>query len=322
MPVVSESGYKPAFWFKFRHINTIFPAFFRSFPGFEYQRERITIPDGDFLDLDWSRNGNDKLLIVLHGLEGSTQRPYVKGMIRLFNQMGWDGLGVNHRTCSGELNRLLRSYHMGVSDDLASVLDFVIKNHEYSSIVLAGFSLGGNVLLKFLGEEGSSVPDEVKAAVAISVPIHIESASVEIDKWFNRHYVWRFMRTLNRKMEEKARRFPGKLDVSRPMPGNFAEFDDRFTSHLHGFKNARDYWRKCSSHQFLKDINVPTLLINARDDSFLSEKCFPYEIAKENAYFYLETPRWGGHVGFAGDKSSNGAYWTESRAYEFVTRFL
>ncbi len=322
MPVIIESGYDPPFWFKFRHINTIYPAFFRTFPGFEYERERMNTPDGDFLDLDWSKRNNDRLIIVLHGLEGSAHRPYVKGLIRYFNEMGWDGLGVNHRSCSGEMNNLIRSYHMGVSDDLESVISHVICNYDYQTIVIAGFSLGGNVVLKYLGERAEKVPLPVKAAVAVSVPCHIETANTEIAKWFNRHYVLRFIKSLNRKMEEKAMRFPGKLDVSKPMPQNFSEFDDRFTSKLHGFEDAVDYWRKSSSYRFLHNIRRPVLLINAQDDSFLSEKCFPYEIAQENPYFYLETPRWGGHVGFAGDKRSNGYFWSEKRAYEFISTHL
>ncbi len=322
MPVIPESSYDPPFWFRFRHFNTIYPAFFRSFPGFRYERERIDLSDGDFLDLDWSKTGSKRLIIVLHGLEGSADRGYVKGLIRFFNQKGWDGLGMNHRSCSGELNRLLRSYHMGVSDDLEFVVEHVLNHYDYNQIVIAGYSLGGNVLLKYLGERGASVPDEVKAGLAFSVPCHIESANGKIEKWYNRHYVWRFMGTLNKKIEEKAKRFPGALDVTKPMPRNFTQFDERFTSKLHGFENGVDYWRKCSSHQFLHNIKVPTLLVNAQDDSFLSEKCFPYEIARENPYFYLETPRWGGHVGFAGDKKTNGAFWTEVRAFKFVNEFI
>jgi predicted alpha/beta-fold hydrolase len=258
MPVIAESSYEPPFWFKFRHINTIYPAFFRTFPGFEYKRERMNTPDGDFLDLDWSKKDSDQLIIVLHGLEGSAARSYVKGLIHYFNHNGWDGLGVNHRSCSGELNTLLRSYHMGVSDDLEAVVDHICRNYNYKTIVIAGFSLGGNVLLKYFGEQGKDVPAQIKAAVAISVPCHIETANTEIAKWFNRHYVMRFIRTLNRKMKQKALRFPDKLDVSNPMPRNFSEFDDRFTSKLHGFRDAVDYWRKCSSFRFLPTFASPS----------------------------------------------------------------
>ena len=322
MPVIPESGYKPPFLFRFRHINTIYAALFRTFPGFRYERERINTPDGDFIDLDWSKKGSDRLLLVLHGLEGSAQRPYVKGIIKYFNQKGWDGVGMNHRSCSGELNQLLRSYHMGVSDDLEAVVQHIRNNFAYKHLVIAGFSLGGNVLLKYLGESGNNTPEILKAAVAISVPCHIISANTEIERWFNHIYVRRFMSTLNKKMEEKAKRFPGEINVSKPMPRNFTEFDNRFTCKLHGFDNALDYWNRTSSHQFLEHIRIPTLLINALDDSFLSERCFPYGIAKENPYFYLETPAWGGHCGFAGDRRSEHHYWTEARAFEFINGFM
>lgn len=322
MPVIPESTYQPSFLFRFRHINTIYPAFLRSFPGFSYKRERIFTPDGDFLDLDWSGNESDRLIIVLHGLEGSAQRPYVKGIIKHFNLQGWDGVGLNQRSCSGALNVTLRSYHMGVSDDLELVVNYILEKYKYKTIVLAGFSMGGNILLKYLGEQKNQIPKTIKACLAFSVPCEIESANEQIGKWYNRHYVWRFMGTLNKKMLQKARKFPGLLNVDKPLPRNFTAFDDRFTSKLHGFKDAVDYWRKCSSLPLLEDIRVPVLLVNAKDDSFLSEKCFPYEIAKKNPYFYLETPDYGGHVGFAGHHHVKGAYWSEIRAFEFVSLII
>lgn len=321
MPVISESSYSPSFLFRFRHFNTIYPALFRSFPGLTYDRERISTSDGDFLDLDWSKIRSKKLLVVLHGLEGNADRPYIKGLIRHFNEKGWDGLAVNMRSCSGELNNNLRSYHMGVSDDLECVIDHILKYSEYSTIALAGFSMGGNIVLKYLGEQNGNLPDALKAAVALSVPCHIESANEKIEKWYNRLYVFRFMKTLNEKMRKKAKRFPGEINVDEPMPKNFTEFDERFTSKIHGFRNAVDYWRKCSSSQFFENIKIPTLLINAKDDSFLSEACFPFHIAEKNPYFYLETPNWGGHCGFAGDSTADGTLWSERRVYEFIELF-
>jgi predicted alpha/beta-fold hydrolase len=322
MPIISHSTYKPPFIFRLRHVNTIFPALFRSFPEFEYQRERITTPDGDFIDLDWSPSGSERLLIVLHGLEGNADRHYVKGMIRHFSHNGWDGVGMNLRSCSGELNSKLHSYHMGVSDDLAHVIAHVIANYNYSTIVLSGFSMGGNIVLKYLGEQKNNLPKEVKAAVTFSVPCHIQSANVNIEKWYNWQYVRRFMKTLNKKVEQKAVKFPDQLNIDKPMPRNFTEFDERFTSKLHGFKDAVDYWTQCSCKQFLHNIRIPTLLVNAKDDSFLSEACFPYNIAKKNPYFYLETPAHGGHVGLSGQGGSDGTYWTENRAHKFVEKAL
>ena len=318
MPLIQSSTYKPSRIFRTGHINTIYPALFRKIPSFDFERERIDTLDGDFLDLDWAKKGNDRLLIALHGLEGSAERPYIQGVIQYFNRNGWDGVGLNLRSCSGELNRKLQSYNMGSSDDLAFVIDYIIEHYDYKEVVLVGFSMGGNIILKYLGE-GNVIPSKIKAAVAFSVPCHIPTATIEIERWQNWQYVRRFMKTLNEKTEKKAKMFPSDLDVSKPMPRNFTEFDGRFTAPVHGYSSAADYWTKCSSLQFLENISIPTLLVNAKDDSFLSTQCFPYEIAKSSIYFHLETPKWGGHVGFVGDDYEKGVYWSERRALEFIS---
>lgn len=320
MPLIQSSSYKPSRIFRAGHINTIYSALFRKIPSFKYKRQRIDTPDGDFLDLDWAKKGSDRLLIAIHGLEGSADRPYIQGLIQYFNKNNWDGMGLNLRSCSGELNRKLHSYNMGSSDDLAFVVDYIVKHFDYKEIALVGFSMGGNIVLKYLGE-GNIIPQKVKAAVAFSVPCHIPTATIEIEHWQNWQYVRRFMQTLNEKTANKAKVFPNDLDVSKPMPRNFTEFDGRFTAPVHGYSSAEDYWTKCSSLQFLDTIFIPTLLVNAKDDSFLSDKCFPYEIAKKSAHFHLETPQWGGHVGFTGSNYEKGVYWSERRAFEFISDF-
>ncbi len=317
MPLIKHSTYKAPPLLRNGHLNTIYAGAFRSVRDLTYERERIHTPDGDFLDLDWSTVSSDRLVIVLHGLEGSAQRPYTRGMIRYFNQNGWDGLGMNFRGCSGEPNRLLRSYHVGETSDLDTVIQHVLSLDRYREVVLVGFSLGGNVTLKYIGEKGTQVHPIIRKAVALSVPCHVPSANEVFNHWQNKLYMHRFMRSLNAKMQYKAAQFPGQLKINGRLPRNFNEFDEIFTAPVHGFANAHDYWTRNSSLPFLENTVIPTLLINAMDDSFLSQACFPTALADGHRRFYLETPRRGGHCGFV-TFNDNGTYWSEKRTFEFA----
>lgn len=318
MPVITASNYTARGVFKNPHVNTIYAALLRRVEEVEYERERLNTSDRDFLDLDWSKAGGEQLLVALHGLEGSADRPYLRGLIRYFNRQGWDGLGVNFRSCSGEMNTTLRSYHMGETEDLDRVLRHVERLGRYREIALVGFSLGGNVILKYLGERGQQTSPLLKAAVAFSVPCHIASANERIDRWYNRLYLYRFLSSLNAKMKEKARRFPDAVRIERSMPKSFKVFDDRYTAPLHGFRDAHDYWESSSSLYFIPDIRLPTLLVNAADDTFLSEKCYPLKMAAKHRYLHLEIPRWGGHVGFY-SRNGDKAIWSEKRAFAFIS---
>lgn len=317
MPLIHSSSYRPPFPFQLGHLSTIYPALFRKVV-LAYSRERIATPDQDFLDLDWSRVGSERLVLVLHGLEASSETPYVKGMIRQFNRQGWDGLALNFRSCSGEMNLRPRVYHSGETSDLQWVIRHIEAQKQYRELALVGFSLGGNVLLKYLGE-GHDYPDLLKKAVAISAPVDLVGSALQIDKQlFNRLYRKRFMGYLNAKLQTKLKQYPGLIQLPKGrLPRNFIEFDDWFTGPIHGFEGAMDYWTRASSKPFLHQIQHPTLLINAQDDSFLSDTCYPLEIARDHPCFYLETPAHGGHVGFVpvGKKE---VYWSEARAWEFV----
>jgi predicted alpha/beta-fold hydrolase len=209
---------------------------------------------------------------------------------------------------------------MGVSDDLARVIRHGI-DLGFRQIAVVGFSLGGNVTLRYFGERGTAVPPEVKAGVAFSVPCHIASANERIDKWDNRLYLNRFLRSLNAKMRVKAKKFPRRLKLGDTLPTNFRTFDDRFTGPIHGFADAMDYWESCSSVYVLETIRRPVLLVNARNDSFLSPRCYPEGLAAGHDFFHLECPEHGGHVGF-GRRSKAGFYWSEERAYRFVQAAL
>lgn len=313
MPLI-ESTYRPPFGLKNGHAATIFPVLFRRVPPVSYERTRLELDDGDFLDLDWLKKGNRRLVIIAHGLESDSQAHYVRGMALALAKRNYDALAWNCRGCSGEPNRLLRSYHSGVSEDLREVVKHALEL-GYEEIFLVGFSLGGNITLKFIGEEGEKIDPRVKAAVAISVPCDLTSSSLRLGKFANQIYMRRFMDGLCSKIRQKNEVFPENVDLNglRKMR-TFGDFDERYTAPLNGFSGARDYWSKASSRPYLEKIDMPTLLINAADDPFLDEPCFPRDIAENNPHFFLEIPSHGGHVGF----TSRGVEgWLEKRTAEF-----
>jgi len=320
MPLISDSSYRAPWLFRQAHLNTIFPALFRRVQALPYQRETIPTPDGDFLDIDWIKTGNSRLLIGLHGLEGDTNSSYLQGILGYFSNRGWDALGMNFRSCGGRMNTRLRTYNMGESNDLHHVVAYALTQ-GYQEIVLTGFSLGGNVLLKYLGESASLLSSAIKGAVAFSVPCHIPSANVAIAHWENKLYLMRFLRTLNAKMRTKVKQFPDYLQLPDRMPRSFQEFDGQFTAPIHGYRNAADYWESCSSIHFLPNINLPVLLINAEDDTFLAPPCYPRELAKTHPFLHLETPQYGGHCGFYSPQA-DGSYWTERRAFAFIQAIM
>ncbi|WP_139924368.1 YheT family hydrolase [Hymenobacter sp. DG01] len=323
MPLIAHSPYQPPFYLFNGHLQTIVPSLWRTVPEVRYQRERVETPDGDFLDLDWScRPGpapTDRLGIVSHGLEGDASRPYVRGMVRALNQAGLDALAWNYRSCSGEMNRLLRSYHLGDTDDLDFVVRYALGTGRYRRVYLTGFSAGGNVTLKYLGENPARVPQEVQRAAVFSVPTDLKASSHHIARLENRIYLNRFMKTLRAKMRAKAELLPGQVDLTDiDLLQDFPQFDNRFTAPMHGFKSADEYYEHASSGRYLGNIQVPTLLVNAQNDPFLPPSCFPREVAARSPYVYLETPSDGGHVGF-GEGSPDGQYYSERRAVEFLT---
>lgn len=316
MPLLSNSSYRPPLWLRSAHVNTIWAALGRKIPDMHYERERLTTPDNDFLDIDWSTVGSTQLLILLHGLEGNTDRPYMRGMARCANDQGWDALALNFRGCSGEDNRQVRTYHMGETSDLHLVIEHALARGTYRSIALAGFSLGGNVVLMYLSRDRQQVPAAVVGGVAFSVPCHIPSANECINRWENALYRYRFMRTLNKKMQQKAARFPEALPHPQVRTTSFLTFDDHFTAPIHGFRDAQEYWESCSSLSYLTDVKKPVLLVNALDDTFLSDACYPWSLSENHPSLHLEVPQWGGHVGFFTPGQRH--LWSEKRALAFL----
>jgi predicted alpha/beta-fold hydrolase len=315
MPLI-RSSFNPPPLLRNGHLQTVLGALLRRRMDGGFECERLELPDGDFLDLRWLRRGSDRLAILSHGLEGSADDGSMRGMAMALRDAGWDALAWNFRGCSGEPNRLARFYHSGETADLGAVIRHGTGSGRYSRVALIGFSLGGNLILKYLGE--APPHPAVTVAAAISAPIDLAASAHVLDQqWDNRIYLRRFMRRLLTKVEAKALHFPDELDVrgSRSIR-TFRQFDDRFTAPLHGFRDAADYWARSSALQFLPRITVPALLINALDDPFLAPSCFPTAEAERSPAFHLEAPRSGGHLGFL-DLRHGFQPWTESRVPEF-----
>lgn len=322
MPVLDSESCHPPFWLKNRHLQTVFPSLMRKVTGVGYERERLELADGDFLDLDWSRVGSQRLAVVSHGLEGNSSKAYVLGMARALNHAGWDVLAWNFRGCSGVPNRLPRFYHNGDTGDLAAVVTRGASSGRYGAMALVGFSMGGNITLNYLGGAGPPVEAAVTAAVAISVPCDLKGASLELARPVHRIYMHYFLRSLLGKIREKQAKFPELVnDDGYARIKDFHAFDSKYTAPLHGFADARDYWGKTSSLPRLEGIALPTLLINARNDPFLSRSCYPVELAERSGELFLEMPGHGGHVGFAACNAA-GMYWSEERAVAFLSSVL
>ncbi len=315
MPIIL-SNYNPSFLYKNGHFSTIFAGILRKIDDFNQKRERIELPDGDFLDLDWSfsSTATQKVAIIIHGLEGNAQRAYIAGSAKEFNTNGYDACAINLRTCSGETNRLFRSYHSGATEDLDAVIQHILENKNYAEIYLKGFSLGGNLTLKYLGED-RVLSKAIKGAMAVSVPCDLHSSCKELLKPKNMPYALRFKKHLITKLKEKQKHYPERIsdaDIKNVL--TLKDFDDIYTSRAHGFKDALDYYTQCSCLPFLPHINIPTLLLNAQNDSFLGPECFPVKEAEQNNKLYFEISKYGGHVGFQGPKNIT---YSEKRVIKF-----
>lgn len=316
MPLAKNTDYDSPKWLFNGHLQTIVPSLFRTIPTLPFERERISTPDEDFLDLDWLKNGANSLVIISHGLEGNSQRPYMTGMARQFYTNGFDVLNWNFRGCSEELNKQPIFYHSGATYDLDTVIQHASQN--YDKIYLIGFSLGGNLTLKYLGENRDR-SRKIQKGVAISVPLHLESSSVKISTGENIIYAKRFLKTLREKVLKKAHKFPNEIPtgILRKIK-TLQDFDDHYTGPLHGFDDAHDYYEQNSSLYFLENIEIPALILNAQNDPFLSERCFPVNLARKLDNVWMDFPKYGGHVGFSPRKNED-IYWSEKRAFEFIT---
>ncbi len=316
MPLVEPSTCPASRFFPGGHGQTILPALLRRVSLPPPRSERLPTADGDFLDIDWYGRGNRRAVIISHGLEGSSRAGYVRGMAAAFLNAEWDVVAWNFRGCGPSVNRRPRLYHSGETGDLRQVV--ARAGNDYPRLGLVGFSLGGNVTLKYLGEAPEAVDPKIKAAVTFSVPCDLAASAERLSRPSNRLYTRRFLKSLRKKVRLKAAQFPLLIDTDGlDRVRGFRAFDDRYTAPLHGFRDADDYWRQCSSRQFLPAIRIPALLVNARNDPFLPPECFPFAEAAVSRFFYLEAPAGGGHVGF-GPPPFGKPWWSEKRAVGFL----
>jgi len=316
-----QHSFKPAWWLNGPHSQTLWPTLTRNDIPLNIIRERMELPDGDFLDLDWVGEGNGPIVLLLHGLAGDLRSPYVKGMLRAIIQSGWRGVLMYFRGCSGSPNRLPRCYHSGDTGDVNFVTHALIQREPHTYLACVGYSLGGNVLLKWLGETGEKNP--LSAAVAISVPFDLAKASGRLNTGFSRVYQWLLLRELREMIKRKS------AVVSMPFELNnidklrtFIEYDDFITAPLHGFKDAQDYYAQASSRQFIPHIRKPTLIVQAMDDPFLSPDAIPTQQELPSGVHIELTDR-GGHVGFVtGNVPWRSDYWLEKRVIAYLQHLL
>lgn len=317
MPLIASSSYlqSPAYLWN-GHVETIVPAVARRVKV-PYERERLELPDGDFVDLDWLDKKSRHLLVLTHGLEGNSRRNYVQATARFFAQEGWDVLAWNCRSCSGEMNRLPRLYHHGEIGDFGQVIQHAFRTKDYEQVALVGFSMGGSITLKYLGVQGKELPDAVKTGIAFSTPCDIEASIRTLELPVNRFYKNRFYKKLRRKIELKAIQFPGLIDAGLlNQVKTWRDFDTFFSAPLNGFDSPETFYQQASCVNYMEGIRVPALLANAQNDPILSPECSPEELCRRHPNVYLEMPARGGHVGFTLHR--RGFSWMEQRAMEFI----
>jgi predicted alpha/beta-fold hydrolase len=316
----SAQRYRAPVWLPGGNLQTLYPALLAPRPRVTYRRERWDTPDGDFIDLDWTTtpaDGDAPLLVLFHGLEGSSNSHYARGLMHAATQRGWPGVVVHFRGCSGELNRLPRAYHSGDSAEIHWILERLRRQHPRGPLLAAGVSLGGNALLKWLGEQGDDAQRFVHRAAAISAPVDLHAAGRALEQGFNMVYTNNFLATMKRKSMAKLRVHPGLFDAEKlRATRTLREFDDLVTAPLHGYAGVDDYYTRASSKPGLIDITVPTLLLNARNDPFLPRDALP-TADQLSAAVTAAFPDEGGHVGFS-DRGGT-LSWLPQTVLEFLS---
>ena len=318
--------YRPPFWLFNGHLQTLWPVWktLRLAP-IAWPRERWDTPDGDFIDVDCISVGESDapLVVLFHGLEGNSQSHYARIMAKVLQQTGWSGFVPHFRGCSGELNRLPRAYHSGDSTEIDWILRRFRTRYPDRTICAAGVSLGGNALMKWLGEQGASASTVINAAAAVSPPMNVAACGAWLDQGANRRvYTQHFLRTMKAQSEARLQQFPGLFNAVRMRAATtLREFDDTVTAPLHGFAGVDDYWRRASALPLLSGVRLPTLLLMPRNDPFLTEACYPAPIQYSSA-ITLEMPTSGGHVGFTGGRGAQRDLWLPTRIIGFFAQSL
>jgi predicted alpha/beta-fold hydrolase len=318
---VAAPRYQPPWWYRGRHLQTLWGPLLRRFGRPPLRRERLPTRDGDFLDLDWhdAPGAGGSLVLILHGLEGSSRSHYVSGLMREASARGLRGAVLNFRSCSGELNRAPRLYHSGETSDLDWVVGRLLEREPGLRLGLIGVSLGGNVALKWLGERGDGIPRRVVGAVAISTPFDLAACARVLDHGLARSlYTAEFLRTMKAKVKAKTSLYDGRLDLKAALRARtFAEYDRVVTAPLYGFADERDYWNRSSSGRYLEGIRRPCLLINAVNDPFVPPSSLPAQAVARSPWLEALFPDEGGHAGFLEGPLGRRS-WSERQAVQFL----
>lgn len=321
MPCI-DSSYRSPLVYRQCDVHTILPSIIPHASLTWHSRKEIRTKDGDYLDTDWLHQRSPILTLISHGLEGSSSSVYVRSLARACEQKGWDVCAWNFRGCSGRINNAPYYYHSGLSEDLRQLIEHIDKKNQYHSILLVGFSIGGNITLKYLGEQQQQLPTSLKASVCWSAPVDLESSASELARPSRALYQRYFIQSLKQKIENKAKQFPDTI-CTRGLEKikDFYEFDRRYTAPMHGFSDEREYWKKSSSKPLLPSIELPTLLVNALDDPFLAPESYPFKEADSNRSLFLETPKHGGHVAFMLNSWSFQS-WINTRTLSFLSSHI
>lgn len=317
-----NSKYIAPKWLPGGNAQTLYPYFLNPSPSIAFRRERWELDDGDFIDIDWLDGFPDKPFVVMfHGLEGSSRSHYALSIMNQLRELNWRGAVIHFRGCSGQPNRLPRAYHAGDSAEIDWMLRQMTHQCKLQEpavpLYVIGISLGGNALLKWLGEQGEQASKLITAAAAISAPLDLAAAGKALDSGFNQFYTRHFLSSLKRKALEKQKRFPGLLNAKAvAASATLYEFDNFVTAPLHGFRNTDEYWSKSSSKPWLQHIQVPTLVINAKNDPFMPADALPTQ-EKVSSKVMLEFPKQGGHVGFMQGSFPGQLRWLPQRIVRF-----
>lgn len=320
MPHIPQSAFRPKWYLINGHFETIFPSLYRKVQNLDFQRERLELEDGDFLDLDWINNDNKRLIVLTHGLEGSSRRPYSMGMAKVLANDNWDVLAWNCRSCSGEMNRTAKLYSHAEIGDINTVIHYALQQFQYEQIVLIGFSMGGAISLNYLGRH-TSIPEQVKGAIGFSMPTDLTSSINLLEERRNFLYKRKFLSQLSYKIKQKSIAFPDKINGDNLLRiKRWRDFDEFYSAPMNGFDTPEAFYHAASALNVLHQIKVPFYICNAKNDPLLNEVCSPIHLAEAQDNFFLETPKYGGHVGFYPYR--NEMSWSEEKALWFLNNIL
>lgn len=320
MPYIPQSIFRPKWYLMNGHFETLYPSLYRKVKNVDFQRERLELVDGDFLDLDWILNQNKRLVVLTHGLEGSSRRPYCAGMAKVLSQQNWDILAWNCRSCSGEMNRTAKLYSHADTEDISTIIQYAIQKNQYETVVLIGFSMGGAISLNYLGRR-QDIPNQVKAAIGFSMPTDLASSVNLLEEKGNFLYKKKFLTQLSAKIKQKSIDFPDKINGDNLLKiKRWRDFDEYYSAPMNGFNSPEEFYHAASALNVLQEIKVPFYICNAQNDPLLNELCSPIQIAESQDNFYLETPKYGGHVGFYPYQAD--ISWSEEKAQWFLNKVL